>query len=136
MRNLLQLSIIFCCLTVTSCTSQKITNNTSLNYTAQTRGYIYTIQLNNNKLELNNNTNIKRTTLSIDQKKELEQQLLKINFKQLRDSINTEDLALDKAIKGMLDLNFDSKQYHFNFNHNKLPKNIQNLTMLLESFTQ
>lgn len=136
MKNLLQLSIVICCLTFSSCNSQETTNNTSLNYIAQTRGYIYTIQLNNNKLEINNNTNIKKTTLSTNQKKELEQQLLKIDFKQLTNNIHNEDLAVDKAIKGTFDLNFESKQYHFDFNHNELPEKIQQLIALLEKFTQ
>ncbi len=136
MKYFLNLSIVFYCLTFSSCASQEITNNTSLKYIAQTRGYIYSIQLNNNEFELNNNNTIKKTTLTTYQLKELEKQLLNIDFKQLENNILNEDLAIDKAIKGIFDLNFESKQYHFDFNHNKLPKNIQELIELLEKFAK
>ncbi len=136
MRNILNLGVVICCLMFSSCVGQKKTNNTSFNYLAQTRGYTYNIYLDNNELEINNNTNIKRITLTTDQTKEFEKQLLKINFKQLENNILNEDLAVDKATKGIFDLNFKSKKYHFDFNHNKLPENIQELIVLLEKFTQ
>ena len=119
-----------------SCKSQEKMNTTSLNYSAQTRGYIYTIHLKNNQLELNNNTNIKKTTLTKSQINEINELLLEIDFKKIESNISNEDLAVDKAIKGTLKLNFKGEQFSFDFSHNKLPENIQQLTTHLEGLTQ
>jgi len=111
-------------------------NTTSLNYSAQTRGYIYAMRLKNNELELNNNTNIKKTTLTKSQINEINDLLLKIDFKKIENNISINDLALDKAIKGTFELNFKAAHFSFDFNHNNLPENIQQLITHLEGFTQ
>ena len=44
--------ILFTLVLFQSCQSQEKMNTTSLNYSAQTRGYIYSIQLEKNVLEI------------------------------------------------------------------------------------
>tara|TARA_R110001583_G_scaffold48522_1_gene152016 strand:+ start:4865 stop:5272 length:408 start_codon:yes stop_codon:yes gene_type:complete len=128
--------ILFTLVLFQSCQSQEKMNTTSLNYFAQTRGFIYAIHLKNNELELNNNTHIKKITLTTNQKKEINELLLKIDFKKIENNISIQDLAVDKAIKGTFELNFKAEDYSFDFNHNNLPENIQQLITHLEEFTQ
>ena len=128
--------ILFTLVLFQSCQSQEKMNATSLNYSAQTRGYIYSIHLKSNELELNNNTNIKKTTLTKSQINEINDLILKIDFKKIENNISKADLAVDKAIKGSLELNFETAHYSFDFNHNKLPENIQQIITHLEGFTQ
>ena len=132
----LNIFILFTLVLFQSCKSQEKMNTTSLNYSAQTRGYIYTIHLKNNQLELNNNTNIKKITLTKSQINKINDVLLTIDFKKIESNISNEDLALDKAIKGTLELNFKGEHFSFDFSHNNLPENIQQLITHLERFTQ
>jgi hypothetical protein len=124
--------ILFTLVLFQSCQGQEKMNTTSLNYSAQTRGYIYAIHLKNNELELNNNTKIKKITLTADQTNEINELLHKIDFKKIENNISINDLAVDKAIKGTFELNFKMEHFSFDFNHNNLPKNIQQLITHLE----
>ena len=128
----LNIFILFTLVLFQSCQSQEKMNATTLNYSAQTRGYIYTLHLKKNQLELNNNTNIKKITLTADQKNEIKELLLKVDFKKIENNISIDDLAVDKAIKGTFDLNFEAEHFTFDFNHNSLPKEINQLFKFLE----
>ena len=117
-----------------SCQTQEKKEEITLNYAAQTRGYKYVLQLKNDTLELNNNQVLKKIILTEEQQKEVRKLLSKINLKKLKDNVSTDDLALDKAIKGVLELQFNNKQHSYEFDHNKLPTKIEDLKIKLESF--
>lgn len=117
-----------------SCQSQEKKEEITLNYTAQTRGYKYVLQLKNDTLELNNNQVLKTIKLTEKQQKEVSELLSNIDFKKIKSNISTDDLATDKAIKGVFMLHFNNNQYSNEFDHNKLPKKIEKLKLKLESF--
>jgi hypothetical protein len=58
----------------------------------------------------------------------------KIDFDSLKSNISIDDLAVDKAIKGEFELNFNGKLYTFEFDHNNAPESIQELLNKLQSF--
>jgi len=129
-KHLLLLFILF----FNACHSQNPESNTTINYMAQTRGFIYSINLKNKALEINNNNEIQQIILTKNQLIELEEVLQNINFEKIESRISTEDLAVDKAIKGVFKLTYKKKQFTFNFNHNSLPKEIDILIQELERF--
>lgn len=116
-----------------SCENQE-NEQISFNYYAQTRGYIYSLELKNDEIELNNNGLVKRNTLTEQQKKEIYKLFSEINFKKIKNNISTDDLALDKVIKAICSINMDKKLYSFEFDHNNLPKEIQTIKLKLEKF--
>jgi hypothetical protein len=116
-----------------SCEGQENKDEITINYTAQTRGYIYTLQLKNKELEINNNQAIKNIVLTEEQQNEVLKLLSEIDFKKIKSNISTDDLAVDKAIKGAFELNYHNKLYSYNFDHNKLPKKIEELKLKLET---
>ena len=127
MKNLLNFGIIICCLTFTSCKCQEKINDITINYIAQTRGYIYSLHLEKNLLEINDNNIIKKGELSKPHLVEIDNLLNNINFKEVENNISIDDLSVDKTIKGTLKVSFNKKVFEYEFNHNKLPKDIQEL---------
>ncbi len=101
-------------------------------YKAQTRGFIYQLELKDTHLKINN----KEIVLSEKHYKEVKKTLSNINFDKLSSNILQKELAVDKAIEGVLNVSFKNKKYQFHFNHNNLPKKICNLKELLESFLE
>ncbi|MFK5958999.1 MAG: hypothetical protein QM495_09050 [Lutibacter sp.] len=134
--KLLNISLLFLLAFSTSCQSQEKKNTLMLNYKAQTRGYLYQIQLENNSIEINNNNTIKTAALAKSQLVKINSLLKVINFKEIENNISINDLAVDRAIKGVFKLHFNKILYEFEFNHNKLPKEIKQLIQLLEEFAQ
>lgn len=132
MKPLILLSLIV--FTINSCQSQETNNSIFINYKAQTRGFLYTISLNNNILEINNNGKINSTTLTQTQLKALEKLLETIDFNTIENNISIEDLAVDKAIKGDFNLKFKEREYNFNLNHNQIPEKLNTLVKQLEEF--
>ena len=119
----------------TSCQGQEKKNAMMLNYKAQTRGFLYQIQLENNSIEINNNNTVKKAVLTKKQLVKIDSLLSNINFKEIENNISINDLAVDRAIKGVFSLNFNGNFYAFEFNHHNLPKDIEAFIKLLEEFT-
>ena len=115
-----------------SCESQEKKNDLSMTYIAQTRGFIYSLQLKDNYLELNNNNSIKKLELSETDIKQITKILSEIDFENIENNISIDDLAVDKAIQGNFDLVFKQKKHSFQFNHYNLPEKIKNLLSYLE----
>jgi len=105
-----------------------------ISYKAQTRGFLYSIQLNNNLLEINTNGIIKKTELSKTQLTTVNNTFSKINFDIIENNISQDELAVDRAIKGIFDINTKSKSYKFELDHNNLPIGIQKLFTQLDNF--
>ena len=116
-----------------SCESQE-KEQISFNYYAQTRGYIYSLQLKNNEIELNNNGLVKKITLTENQYNEINKLFYEINFNKIKSNISADDLAVDKSIKAICSINMNEKVHSFEFDHNKLPKEIQTIKLKLEKF--
>ena len=119
----------------TSCQGQEKKNTMMLNYKAQTRGFLYQIKLENNSIEVNNNNTIKTAVLTKNQTDKINNLLNDINFKEIENNISINDLAVDRAIKGVFSLNFNGNSYTFDFNHHNLPKDIEAFIKLLQEFT-
>ncbi|SNR50830.1 hypothetical protein [Lutibacter flavus] len=126
--------ILFTLVLFQSCQSQEKMSTISLNYSAQTRGFTYSIQLEKNTLKINDNNVIKKVELSKIQLLEINQALDKIDFSEIENNISIDDLAVDKAIKGTFKVHFRENVFKFELNHNKLPKNIQELFRRLEAY--
>jgi hypothetical protein len=134
MKLLIHILIVITSLS-TSCNNQEKNNNIIINYSAQTRGFIYSIHLENNVLEINDNNKLKINELTENQKNKINNLLIDINFKEIENNISINDLAVDKAIKGIFKTTFQENSYTFEFNHNKLPKSIQKLLRQLEELS-
>jgi hypothetical protein len=115
----------------TSCEGQEKNKNLNLTYFAQTRGYSYSLQLEDSHLEINDNNNIKKLQLSKTNINELTKILSEIDFTKIENNISIDDLAVDKAIKGNFDLVFKKKKYSFEFDHHNLPEKIKQLLSFL-----
>jgi hypothetical protein len=119
---------------VSSCGNQEYSDTLNLHYLAQTRGFKYEIILKTNVLEIINNDSTNTINLSEIQTSKIDSLIDAINFETLKNNISTDELATDSAIKGVFDINYKSKSYNFEFNHHKLPSEIQKLFEQLESF--
>ena len=119
-----------------SCESQEKQNDVSLTYIAQTRGFIYSLQLKDNKLELNNNNSFKKLELSETDIEQITKILSETDFEKIENNISVDDLAVDKAIQGNFDLIFNKKKHSFQFNHLNLPEKIKQLLSYLEALKE
>ncbi|MDF1516871.1 MAG: hypothetical protein RQ864_11950 [Lutibacter sp.] len=132
--KLFKMTLILLLVSITSCQSQDKKDTVSLNYNAQTRGFQLAIQLKNNLLEVTKNNETHRSELTENQLNEVIEIVKKIDFESLKSNISIDDLAVDKAIKGKFELNFNSELYEFEFDHNNAPESIQELLNKLQSF--
>jgi len=132
--KLFKITLILLLVSVTSCQSQDKNDTVSLNYNAQTRGFQLSIQLENNLLEVTKNNETHQIEMTDKQFNEVIEIIKKIDFDVLKSNISIDDLAVDKAIKGEFELNFNGKLYTFEFDHNNAPENIQELLNKLQSF--
>ncbi len=132
MKLLFHLFVVITTLS-TSCDNQE-KNEVIINYFAQTRGFIYSINLNQNVLEINDNNNILKVNLNKNQLAEIVKILNNMDFNEIKNNLEIDDLAVDKAIKGIFKTKFEEKSYNFEFNHNELSKSIQFLFKKLEQY--
>lgn len=132
--KLLKIALILMLVSSTSCQGQDKKDSISLNYSAQTRGFHLAIQLENNLLEVSKNNETQQIELTAKQLKEVIDIVKKIDLNSIKSNISIDDLAVDKAIKGVFELNFNGELYTFEFDHNNAPENIQELLNKLQSF--
>lgn len=132
--KLFKMTLILLFASLTSCQSQDKKDTISLNYNAQTRGFQLSIQLENNLLEVTKNNETHHIELTDKQLNEVIEMVKKIDFDSLKSNISIDDLAVDKAIKGEFELNFNGELYTFEFDHNNAPESIQELLNKLKSF--
>lgn len=127
------MTLILLFASLTSCQSQYKKDTISLNYNAQTRGFQLAIQMENNLLEVTKNNETHQIELTEKQFNEVIEMVKKIDFNSLKNNISIDDLAVDKAIKGEFEINFNSELYEFEFDHNNAPEQIQELLNKLQS---
>ena len=132
--KLFKMTLILLLVSSTSCQSQDKKDSISLNYIAQTRGFQLAIQLENNLLEVSKNNVTHQIELTNNQLSEIIEMVKKIAFDAIESNISINDLAVDKAIKGEFELNFNGEIYSFEFDHNNAPESIQELLNKLQSF--
>ncbi len=132
--KLFKITLILLFASLTSCQSQDKKDTISLNYNAQTRGFQLSIQLENKLLEVTKNNEAHQIELTDKQLNEVIEMVKKIDFNTIKSNVSIDDLAVDKAIKGEFELNFNSELYEFEFDHNNAPKSIQELLNKLQSF--
>ena len=118
---------------ISSCRNQGFSDTLNLHYLAQTRGFKYEIILKTTVLEINNNNIINTIDLNEFQYSKIDSLINEINFEEIKNNISLDDLAVDRAIKGIFNVKFGKKEYLFEFNHNNLPKEIQELITYLEN---
>jgi hypothetical protein len=119
-----------------SCQNQETTKEFSLSYKAQTRGFIYKINIHKDTLEINNNGIIKNSVLNNQQLSEIEKLVFNINFNEIKNNISIDDLAVDKSIEGVLEVKINNKAHLLNLNHNNLPVEIKELFKQFESYLE
>ncbi|NLP57137.1 hypothetical protein [Lutibacter sp. B1] len=117
-----------------SCKSQENSTKTELSYVAQTRGYHLTINLKENTLEISENNNISKKVLTNKKLAELQKIISEIDFSKLKNNLSAENVAVDKAIPANFKLKLNEADYNFEFEHNNLPKGIENLINTLQEF--
>jgi len=132
--KLFKMTLILLFASLTSCQSQDKTDTISLNYHAQTRGFELSVLLEDNLLEVSKNNEAHQTELTDVQLNEIVEMVKEIDFDLIKSNVSIDDLAVDKAIKGEFELNFNGKLYAFEFDHNNAPENIQELLNKLQSF--
>ncbi|MDO9037795.1 MAG: hypothetical protein Q7U59_05540 [Lutibacter sp.] len=132
--KLFKMTLILLFASLTSCQSQDKKDSISLNYNAQTRGFQMAIQMENNLLEVTKNNETHQIELTDIQLNEIIEMVKKIDFEEIKSNVSIDDLAVDKAIKGDFELNFNGKLYAFEFDHNNAPESIQELLKKLQSF--
>ena len=132
--KLFKMTLILLFASLTSCQSQDKKDTISLNYNAQTRGFQLSIQLENKLLEVTKNNEAHQIELTDKQLNEVIEMVKKIDFNTIKSNVSIDDLAVDKAIKGEFELNFNNELYEFEFDHNNAPKSIQELLNKLQSF--
>jgi len=132
--KLFKMILILLIVTSTSCQSQDKKDTISLNYNAQTRGFKLAIHLENNLLEVTKNNETHQIELTEKQFNEVIEMVKKIDFNIIKSNVSVDDLAVDKAIKGEFELNFNNEIYAFEFDHNNAPESIQEMLNKLQSF--
>jgi hypothetical protein len=132
--KLFKMTLILLLVSITSCQSQDKKDTISLNYNAQTRGFQLAIQLENNLMEMTKNNETHQIELTENQLNEVIVMIKKIDFNLLKSNISIDDLAVDKAIKGEFELNFNGELNTFEFDHNNAPESIRELLSKLQSF--
>lgn len=132
--KLFKMTLILLLVSINSCQSQDKKDTVSLNYNAQTRGFQLSIQLKKNLLEVTKNNETHKIELTENQLNEIIEMVKKIDFDSLKSNISIDDLAVDKAIKGEFELNFNGKLYTFEFDHNNASESIQELLNKLQGF--
>lgn len=126
----ISLIYVFTMVIVQSCQSQK--NMISIDYKAQTRGFYFDAQVKNQTLKITDNGVEKTKKINKEHIVEIEKVLSEIDFKTLQDNISMDDLAVDRAILATCTINYNENLHSYEFDHNNLPKSIQELLNTLQ----
>lgn len=105
-----------------------------LSYTAQTRGFKYAIEIRNDSVFKDINSIHREFLLKDTQLKELNNLLNEINFEDLRNNIDPDELLVDASVKGVFNLIYHKDKYEFEFDHNNLPDQIEVLLKKIERY--
>jgi len=115
-----------------SCKSQIQNDSLLIHYKAQTRGFLYDIQVKNDTLSIISSSKTVKIKLNKKQISKLKDILATIDFSNIKNNTNTEDLAVDKAIAANFSITTKQKTYTYQFIHKQLPNKIQKLLDYLD----
>jgi len=135
MKSLLHLILVFITIS-SSCQNQETIKQFSLSYKAQTRGFIYKINIHKDTLEINNNGIIKNSVLNNQQLSEIENLVSNLNFNEIKSYISLNDLAVDKAIEGVFTTYINDKEQLIKIDHNNRPIQLSELFSKLEEYVE
>ena len=125
MKNIVYLIFI---ISLSSCTAQKQAGLTSINYFAQTRGFLVDLTLNKNKIIYNNNNKIDTLVINTEKWKTLKIITSSLDIEKLKNhEVSTDLIAVDRAILAELTLIINSEEQRLQFIHGDPPEELKEL---------
>ena len=115
-------------LSTISCQGQEM----ELHYKAQTRGFLYEIELKNNLVQFTNNEGSQTLQLTKNQQDEILQLVSNKDFKSIKSNLEVELLATDRVVPSEFHLKNAKTEMTLKFDHNNLPKELQKLIRYIE----
>ena len=125
MKNIVLLLFI---ITLSSCTAQKQAGLTSINYNAQTRGFLVDLTLNKNEILYNNNNKIDTLDIAKEKWKTLKQLTNSLDLELLKNNVVSKDLlAVDRAILAEITFFINNEEQQIEFIHGDPPEELKEL---------
>ena len=115
-----------------SCKSQTQNDTFIIHYKAQTRGFLYEIQVKNDTLIKINSDSTLKIILTKNQISNLKDIIATIDFSKIKNNTDTEGLAVDKAIAANFTITTKQKMHNYQLIHRLLPKKIQEVLDYLD----
>ena len=125
MKNIVLLIFI---ISLSSCTAQKQAGLTSINYLAQTRGFLVDLTLNQNEIIYNNNNKIDTLVIDKEKWKTLKKITGSLDMEILKNhEVSTDLLAVDRAILAELTFMINKEEQRLEFIHGDPPEELKEL---------
>ena len=125
MKNIILLIFI---ISLSSCTAQKQAGLTSINYLAQTRGFLVDLNLNQNEIIYNNNNNIDTLVIDKEKWKILKTITSSLDMEALKNhEFSTDLLAVDRAILAEITFIINNEEQRLEFIHGDPPEELKEL---------
>ena len=108
--------------------AQKKASLTSINYLAQTRGFLVDLTLNKNEIIYNNNNEIDTLVIDKEKWKTLKKITNSLDMEALKNhKVSTELLAVDRAIPAEITFIINNEEQRLEFIHGDPPEELKEL---------
>jgi hypothetical protein len=125
MKNIVHLIFI---ISLSSCTAQKQAGLASINYSAQTRGFLVDLTLNQNEIIYNNNNKVDTLVINKEKWKTLKNITSSLDMEALKKhEVSTDLLAVDRAIPAEITFIIDNEEQRLEFIHGDPPEALKEL---------
>ena len=125
MKNIALLLFI---ISLSSCTAQKQAGLTSINYLAQTRGFMVDLTLNQKEIIYNNNNEIVTLVIDKEKWKTLKNITSSLDLDALKNhEVSTDLLAVDRAIPAAITFVINNEEQRLEFIHGNPPEALKEL---------
>ena len=125
MKNIVLLIFI---ISLSSCSAQKQADLTSINYLAQTRGFMVDLTLNQNEIIYNNNNEIDTLVIDKEKWKTLKNITNSLDMEALKNhKVSTDLLAVDRAIPAEITFVINNEEQQIDFIHGDPPEALKEL---------
>ena len=115
-------------ISLSSCTAQKQAGLTSINYLAQTRGFLVDLTLNQNEIIYNNNNKVDTLVIDKEKWKTLKKITNSLDIETLKNhEVSTDLLAVDRAILAELTFIINNEEQRLEFIHGDPPEELKEL---------
>ena len=115
-------------LSFTSCQSQNNSELTSINYHAQTRGFLVDLSINQQEVIYNNNNKIDTLDIAKEKWKLLKQLSNSLDLELLKNNVVSKDLlAVDRAILAEITFIINNEEQQLEFIHGDPPEELKEL---------